>query len=97
MRPGFEFLPYRARVTIYTVYGCAVVVVLGIDAWFGNVDPQWVDALNRVILALGAPVMALVGVNARSGQTAERNPDYVPDRVLPDDTPDPDTGFTTGH
>jgi hypothetical protein len=86
MKPSFEFLPLKARKIIYGVYIGAFVIAIGIDAYFGNNDPAWVDAINRVILATGGFAVAIARVNAHSPEP-ERNPDYVPDRVLPDDEP----------
>jgi 4-amino-4-deoxy-L-arabinose transferase-like glycosyltransferase len=82
MKPGLEFLPRKVRIIVYTIYGCTVLIAIGIDAWFGGDDPAWVEAINRVILAVGAPVMALVAVNVRSGDVVERYPHHLPENEL---------------
>jgi hypothetical protein len=75
MKPGLEFLPRKVRIIVYTIYGCTVLIAIGID-------PAWVEAINRVILAVGAPVMALVAVNVRSGDVVERYPHHLPENEL---------------
>jgi protein-S-isoprenylcysteine O-methyltransferase Ste14 len=83
MRPSFEFLPLNARKIIYTVYVCAFVIAIGIDAYFGNTDPPWVEAINRVILATGGFAVAIARMNAHSpAESSERYPDHKPENEL---------------
>ena len=78
-----ELLPVKVRRGLYIGYGIAIIIMGGIDAWYGDTDPAWTAPIRRVLVYLGIPFAGLAAVNAR--RAARNQSEYKPERAMPED------------